>query len=109
MPLFAPLSQAERRSLRATPASSVTGSLAALLQRHHARVIDLFRTLDKNADGEVSREELGQVGANLACAEEARRARARAAARAPPACPPRAAHRAAAGPCVRARRCVPSA
>ena len=35
--------------------------LAALLQIHHVRVIDLFRALDKNADGQVTRSELGEA------------------------------------------------
>ncbi len=61
MPLFAPLSQAERRALRAAPASAVPQQLAALLQLHHTRVIDLFRALDKNADGEVTKAELAEV------------------------------------------------
>ena len=104
MPLFAPLSQAERRALREAPASTVPQQLAALLQLHHTRVIvratpiashhvaraaeactlvaappamppppvrfahppavppqDLFRALDKNADGEVTKSELAQA------------------------------------------------
>ena len=61
MPLFAPLSQSERRSLRAAPAASTMQQLAALLQLHHVRVIDLFRALDKNADGQVTRQELAEA------------------------------------------------
>ena len=65
MPLFAPLSQAERRALRSAPAHAVPQQLAALLQHHHTRVIDLFRALDKNADGEVTRDELESALASL--------------------------------------------
>ena len=65
MPLFAPLSQSERRALRATPASDIPVRLAALLQQHHTRVIDLFRALDKNADGQVTKDELESALASL--------------------------------------------
>ena len=61
MPLFAPLSQSERRTLRTSAASSIPERLAAMLQHHHTRVIDLFRALDKNADGEVTRPELADA------------------------------------------------
>ena len=61
MPLFAPLSQAERKALQASSASTIPQQLAALLQQHHTRVIDLFRALDKNADGEVTRPELADA------------------------------------------------
>ena len=39
MPLFAPLSQQERRALREAPAATIPQQLAALLQLHHTRVI----------------------------------------------------------------------
>ena len=65
MPLFAPLSQSERRALRDTRAAAVPQQLAALLQQHHTRVIDLFRALDKNADGEVTRDELDSALTSL--------------------------------------------
>ena len=37
--MFAPLTQAERRALRSAPAADVPQQLAALLARHHTRVI----------------------------------------------------------------------
>lgn len=58
MPLFAPLSQSERRALRTAPAATLPEKLAALLQQHHTRVIDLFRALDLDQDGQVSKEEV---------------------------------------------------
>ena len=60
MPLFAPLSQSERQGLRDAPTESLPQRLAALLQHHHTRVIDLFRALDKNSDGSVTRAELAE-------------------------------------------------
>ena len=63
MPLFAPLSAAERKSLRAAPALTLPQQLASMLQLHHTRVIDLFRVLDKNGDGEVTKPELAEARA----------------------------------------------
>jgi hypothetical protein len=61
MPLFAPLSAAEKKSLRAAPALTLPQRLASMLQLHHTRVIDLFRALDKNEDGEVTKPELAEA------------------------------------------------
>ena len=63
MPLFAPLSAAEKKSLRAAPALTLPQRLASMLQLHHTRVIDLFRALDKNEDGEVTKPELAEARA----------------------------------------------
>lgn len=87
-PLFAPLSQRERSALQSAPVAHVPQQLAALLALHHTRVIvrrhhtplpatalrtvqrltathsvpqDLFRALDKNADGEVTKTELADA------------------------------------------------
>lgn len=95
MPLFAPLSQAERKALRAAPALALPQQLASLLQLHHTRVIEcaasdrwesaqtlsppfarrvrrrgrlarsLFRALDKNADGQVTKPELAEALSSL--------------------------------------------
>ena len=65
MPLFAPLSEQERRQLASTGAAAVPAQLSALLQRHHTRVIDLFRVLDKDSDGEVTKAELAIALASL--------------------------------------------
>ena len=70
MPLFAPLSAAEKKSLRAAPALTLPQRLASMLQLHHTRVIDLFRALDKNEDGEVTKPELAEARAQFARAEQ---------------------------------------
>ena len=58
-PLFTPLSSKDWRRLRSSSASSLPRRLALLLRRQHSRVIDLFRALDLNLDGCVTRDELG--------------------------------------------------
>ena len=41
-----------------TTTQCVPAALAALLSENHSRVLDLFRALDKNLDGEITRPEL---------------------------------------------------
>ena len=65
MPLFAPLTTHEMNALRSAPASSLPKRLSSLLQQNHTRVIDLFRSLDKNGDGEVTRSELAKALSDL--------------------------------------------
>lgn len=63
MPLF--LGEEGRARLQATPTSRLPIRLATLLSASHSRTIDLFRLLDKNADGMVTRQELGSALAKL--------------------------------------------
>ena len=55
---FAPLSEAEKRALKEAEAATVMQNFAAILRAHKTRVIDLFRALDRNSDGQVSQKEL---------------------------------------------------
>ena len=58
MPVFAPLTASEKNELRVTSAATLPKHLATLLHRNHARVMDLFRALDSNSDGQVTQPEL---------------------------------------------------
>ena len=60
-PLFTPLSPRDWRKLRASSVSSLPRKLDKLLRRRHARVIDLYRCLDINLDGNVTRAELADA------------------------------------------------
>lgn len=60
-PLFAPLSAHDLRLLAHSDVAALPKNLLALLRRHHTRVIDLFRALDKNLDGELTRQELSHA------------------------------------------------
>jgi hypothetical protein len=55
---FAPLSLADKHRLRRAKPATVSQVMAALLREHHTRVLDLFRVLDTNRDGVVSKAEL---------------------------------------------------
>ena len=56
MPLL--VSPTQKAMLAGMPAASLPRGLAATLRANHARVLDLFRALDADADGMVSRDEL---------------------------------------------------
>ena len=56
MPLS--VGQGEARALQGTPASRLPHRLAELLVSTHSRIIDLFRLLDRNLDGAVTKQEL---------------------------------------------------
>ena len=55
---FAPLDVNQKAALRKASTSSLPTLLSSLLNQNKSRVMDLFRCLDKNGDGEVSRREL---------------------------------------------------
>lgn len=57
-PLFAPLSPRDLQKLRETSVSELPSRLHDLLRRHHTPVRYLFRCLDGNHDGMLTREEL---------------------------------------------------
>ena len=57
MPVFAPLTASEKNELR-NVAATLPKHLATLLHRNHARVMDHFRALDSNSDGQVTQPEL---------------------------------------------------
>lgn len=56
--MFAPLSQEEKKELSATSTANLPKVLASLLREHKTRVMDLFRAIDTNTDGMVTRQEL---------------------------------------------------
>lgn len=53
-----PFSEKERRAFRVASGWGVAKQLAEHLRRHHTRVLDLFRALDVDGDGSVTRREL---------------------------------------------------
>ena len=56
--MFAPLSKAEKAALRATPTASITQQLADILRAHKTRILDLFRHLDGDYSGHITKLEL---------------------------------------------------
>eukprot|EP00966_Prymnesium_polylepis_P242115 5599218-Prymnesium_polylepis.2 len=63
MPLF--VGTDGKQQLQQTPAERLSGRLAALLTASRSRTMDLFRLLDKNSDGMVTRQELAGALAKL--------------------------------------------
>ena len=55
---FAPLSEQDRRALQRADSHTVLQQFVHILQRHKTRHIDLFRALDKDHNGNVSKAEL---------------------------------------------------
>ena len=56
MPLL--ITSPQRSRLRRSAYSELPSALAQTLASNHARVLDLFRALDKDGDGVISRHEL---------------------------------------------------
>ena len=59
MPLL--VSPTQKAMLASMPPANLPRGLAATLRANHARVLDLFRALDADADGMVSRGELAST------------------------------------------------